>query len=54
MYNGLVDTLSQKEKSINIQRIKNSVICLCTDFFYLAGMYITEIMCSQVRPLEIY
>ena len=32
MYNGLVDTLSQKEESIYIQGIKNSVLCLCTDF----------------------
>ena len=33
MYNGLVDRLSQKEESIYIQqRIKSSVICMCTDF----------------------
>ena len=47
MYNGLVYTLSQKEESINIQRIKNSVICL----YYLAGMYVTELMSTRVRPL---
>ena len=32
MYYGLFDTLSQKEESINIQRMKNLVMCLYTNF----------------------
>ena len=33
MYYGIFDALNQKEESINIQRMKNSVMCLYTYLF---------------------
>ena len=53
MYNGLFDTLCQKEESIKYNGLKISDMPVYW-FYYLASMYVTEIVCTQVRPLEIY
>ena len=49
MYYGLFDTLSQKEESD--EEFSDVPVYL---FYYLASMCVTEIVCTQVRPLEIY
>ena len=54
MYYGLFDTLCQKEESIIYKGLKISGDVPVYRFYYLARMYITEIVSTQVRPLEIY